>query len=99
MPSIQATAITAGTVTAAVPIVGAWLWIEAHFIPRAEADKLHAALGAQIQEIYIDSKIDAANTEMDFIEQGGVDLEERRKYDLLKFSVERLTGQLLELRE
>ena len=42
-------------------------------------------------------KIDQFNTELIFIEQAGISNEEVRRYDLLKFGVERMSQQLLEL--
>jgi hypothetical protein len=101
-------ALTVGTVTLAASIVLSWLWFENHFMVQVDADAIHietkAALDAAVLELkksvrisYLELKIDQSNTEMAFIEQGGVDVAETRQYELLKFSVQRMTQQLMEI--
>ena len=101
-------ALTVGTVTLAASIVLSWLWFENHFMVHADADAIHteikSALANAVIELkksdriaYLELKIDQSNTEMAFIEQAGVDVEETRQYELLKFSVQRMTQQLMEI--
>ena len=90
-------AITTGTISLAVTIVGGWMWVTTFFMTRADADVIHAASKHDLRETYLELKIDQANTEMAFIEQGGVETAETRGYELLKFSVQRMTQQLMDL--
>lgn len=89
--------ITMSTITLAVTVIGGWIFAGEFFMTRADADLAHLGFKYDIRETYLELKIDSANTEMSFIEQGGVLTEEKRKYDLLKFSVERMTQSLMEM--
>jgi hypothetical protein len=89
--------ITTTTISLAITIIGGWMWVTTFFMTRADADSIHAAGRNDLRETYLELKIDQANTEMAFIEQGGVQTEETRGYELLKFSVQRMTQQLMDL--
>jgi hypothetical protein len=90
-------AITVSTITLAISVVGGWIWATTFFMVRADADDMHEKFKKDIRKAYLELKIDQHTTEMVFIEQAGIANEELRDYDLLKFSVERMTGQLMEL--
>jgi hypothetical protein len=101
--------VTYATITLVVSIVGGWIWANNHFMVRSDADVfhvefaeaadvLHAEFAATVRKTYLELKIDQHNGTMAFIEDSGIDESERREYDLLKFGVERMTDQLLELR-
>jgi hypothetical protein len=90
-------AITTGTISLAITIVGGWMWVTTFFMTRSDADIVHAASKHDLRETYLELKIDQANTTMAFIEQDGVATEETREYELFKFSVQRMTQQLMEL--
>jgi hypothetical protein len=90
--------ITTGTISLAITIVGGWLWVTSYFVTQADADAVHATTKHDLRETYLELKSDQANTEMAFIEQNGVNDTEKRRYELLKFSVERMTQQLMELK-
>ena len=101
-------ALTAGTISLAVTIIGGWLWATTYFMVRADADDFHESISVALEEAvkelkksdrtsYLELKIDQSNTEMAFIEQAGIADVELRQYELLKFSVERMTHALLEL--
>jgi len=103
-------AITPATVTFAVTDIGSWLWATTYFMVRSDADTAHelisSALSQAVLELkksdrtsYLELKIDQSNTEMAFIEQAGIADVELRQYELLKFSVERMTAALLKLDE
>ena len=89
--------VTMSTISLAVTVVGGWIWATSYFMVRADADGVHSDMVKTIRTQYLELKIDQANTELVFIEQAGVAVTEERQYDLLKFSVERMTQQLLEL--
>jgi hypothetical protein len=89
--------LTMSTVSLAVSVVLGWLWIETHFVTQAAADATHDGFTKDIRTQYLELKIDQFNTELAFIEQAGVANEETRRYELLKFGVQRMTQQLLEL--
>lgn len=95
--SNHAKAVTFSTVSFAVTIVGAWIWITNFVMLQSDADAAHAGLVQDIRTTYLELKIDAANGDMAFIEQNGIDQTEQREYDLLKFSVERMTASLMDL--
>ena len=90
-------ALTVGTISLVATILGGWLWVDSYFITRAEADTAHTGFKTEIRETYLELKIDGANSEMAFIERDGVKDEERRRYDLLKFGVERMSQSLMDL--
>jgi len=90
-------ALTAGTISLVATIIVGWLWVDSYFMSRAEANTAHAGFKADIRETYLELKIDGANSELAFIERGGVAEEERRRYDLLKFGVERMSQSLMDL--
>ncbi len=73
------------------------MWVSAYFMTRTDADAAHLGFKHDIRETYLELKIDSANGELAFIERGGIEPDETRKYDLLKFSVERMTQTLMEL--
>jgi hypothetical protein len=89
--------ITVGAISTAITIVGGWMWVTTFFMTRTDADAIHGSFKHDLRETYLELKIDQANTEMVFIEQAGIANEELRAYDLLKFSVTRMTQQLMEL--
>jgi len=89
--------LTMSTISLAVMVVSGFLWAQAYFMTRADADAAHASFKYDMRSVYLELKIDSANTEMSFIEQSGVGTDEKRKYDLLKFSVERMTQALMGL--
>jgi hypothetical protein len=90
-------ALTTGTISLAVTIIGGWMWVTTFFMTRTDADIIHESTKHDLRETYLELKIDSANTEMAFIERSGVQTEDERKYDLLKFSVQRMTQQLMDL--
>ena len=90
-------ALTFGTISLAVSIIGGWIWATTFFMTRADADEAHLSFARSIRIQYLELKIDQHNTELAFIEQAGIATVEQRQYDLLKFSVERMTQQLLEM--
>jgi len=92
-------AITAGTISLIVTIIGFWAWVDSYFITRAEAEVAHHGFKTEIRETYLELKIDGANSELAFIERDGVKDEERRRYDLLKFGVERMSQTLMDLEQ
>ena len=89
--------ITFATVSLVITIVGGWLWATTYFMTRADADVAHTAAEDSIRTTYLELKIDQHNTELAFIEQGGVADTEKRQYDLLNFSVQRMTQQLMDI--
>ena len=89
-------AITPATITFVVTIIGSWIWATTYFMVRADADETHAAFSTDIRTQYLELKIDQYNTELVFIEQDGISDVERRRFDLLKFGVERMSQQLYE---
>ena len=89
--------LTTGTLSLAVTIIGGWMWVTSFFVTQDSADLAHAAFTQDIRTTYLELKIDNANGELAFIEQGGIRDEDKREYDLLKFSVERMTQSLMEL--
>jgi hypothetical protein len=93
----HAQVITVGAISTAITIVGGWMWVTTFFMTRADGDFAHNAVKHDLRETYLELKIDQANTEMAFIEQAGIAVKEERAHSLLKFSVERMTQQLLEL--
>jgi hypothetical protein len=90
--------LTTGTISLAITIIGGWLWVTSYFVTQADADAIHADAKHDLRETYLELKIDQANGTMAFIEQAGISDDERREYDLQKFSVERMTQQLMELK-
>jgi hypothetical protein len=89
--------LTVGAVSGAITVIGGWMWVTAYFVTQADADSAHGMFKHDLRETYLELKIDQANTEMAFIEQAGIAVAEERAHSLLKFSVERMTQQLLEL--
>jgi hypothetical protein len=89
--------ITVGAISTAITIVGGWMWVTSFFMTQADADAVHGTFKHDLRETYLELKIDQANTEMAFIERAGIANEELRAYELLKFSVTRMTDQLMEL--
>ncbi len=89
--------ITMSTITLAVSVIGGWIFAGEFFMTRDDADIAHSGFKHDIRETYLELKIDSANGELAFIEKDGVIPDEQRKYDLLKFSVERMTLTLMEL--
>lgn len=91
-------AVTTGTISLAVTIVGGWLWVSSYFVTQTDADTIHASLAREISKTYYEVKIASANAELAFIEKGGVEEGERRTYELRKFEVQFMTTKLNELR-
>ncbi len=89
--------LTMSTISLAVMVVSGFLWAQAYFMTRVDADNAHADFKHDIRSTYLELKIDSANGELSFIEKDGILAEEQRKYDLLKFSVERMTQLLMGL--
>jgi hypothetical protein len=94
--------ITTGTVSLVITIVGGWLWVSTYFITRVEANDAHEAAQHSISETLLEMRIDQANTEMLFMEQEGLENlndDDQRDYDLLKFKVQRMTQQQIDMDE
>ncbi len=89
--------LTMSTISLAVMVVSGFLWAQAYFMTRSDADVAHASFKYDMRSVYLELKIDGANGELSFIEKDGIIPEEQRKYDLLKFSVERMTQLLMGL--
>ena len=89
--------ITMSTISLAVAVISGWLFATQYFMTRSDADTAHLGFKHDIRETYLELKIDSANGELAFIERGGIEENEQRKYELLKFSVERMTLSLMEL--
>ena len=90
-------ALTVSTLSLAVSVIGGWIWATSYFMTRADAEAAHLEVKNQIRRAYLELKIDAGNTELAFLERGGVTPDERRQYDLQKMLVERMSSQLMEL--
>lgn len=92
--------LTASTISLAVSVVGGWLWATSYFMVRADADKEHARFSREIKLSYLELKIDQATSELVFLERNAeLDTGQQRRHDLLKFSIERMTAQLMELHQ
>lgn len=91
--------LTASTISLAVSVIGGWLWATSYFMVRSDADAQHEQFSKDIKHTYLELKIDAANTELTFLERDGVKPEEQRQYDLQKMLVERMTAQMMELEQ
>ncbi len=100
--------LTMSTISLAVMVVSGFLWAQTYFMTRVDADAVHdtynKALTNAVIELkksdkvsYLELKIDQYNGNMAFIERGGVQSEEQRQYDLMKFSVERMTQTLMSM--
>jgi len=89
--------LTASTISLAVSVIGGWLWATSYFMVRSDADAFHVDIRKDVRRAYLELKIDAANTELTFLEREGVAPEEQREYDLQKLLVERMAAQLMEL--
>jgi hypothetical protein len=89
--------VTMSTISLAVTVVGGWIWATTYFMVRNDADIVHDGLVRDIRAQYLELKIDSAQTELVFIEADGVQAGELRNYELLKFSVQRMTEQLMDL--
>jgi hypothetical protein len=84
MRSDVASVVASGQVIAAV--LAGWFWVDSHF-----------ATTEDVRAIYLEIKVDQANTELLFIERDGILDDERRRYDLLKKMVEDMSSKLMEL--
>jgi len=92
--------LTASTISLAVSVIGGWLWATSYFMTRADGDAVHDELVVDIKRSYLELKIDQATTEIVFLERNeNMDAGQERQYELLKFSIERMTEQLMELGE
>ncbi len=91
--------LTMSTISLVVMVVSGFLWAQTYFMTRTDADTAHTSFKYDIRSVYLEVKIDIANGDMEFIEKGGILPEEQRKYDLLKFSVERMTQALMSMEQ
>ena len=78
-------------------IIAGWLWATTYFYTRADADFAHQSMETMIERGQLNFEIGKVNTEMAFIEAGGIDGVEQRDYNLLMFQLEHHTKRLLVL--
>ena len=78
-------------------IIGGWLWVEAVFMTRVDANEAHEHIGKSVERVTIKWEIAEVNSDLDFIEKDGISDAERRDHERLRFKLEFLIKKSLEL--